>query len=149
MKVKVSSNFNISAEQAWQLVQQSDTLLYVTRGLLGFQPLESELPEKWRSGITVPLRIVLFSLIPAWRHEVRFVSVSEADRQILTNESGGAIKTWDHLATVKPTNEGRCTYSDEIEVDAGLLTPLIWLYANAFYRYRHLRWRRLIKKSLK
>jgi hypothetical protein len=38
---------------------------------------------------------------------------------------------------------GRCRYSDEIEVRAGALPPLVWLYAQLFYRYRQRRWRRL------
>jgi hypothetical protein len=40
--------------------------------------------------------------------------------------------------------EGTTHYTDQVEIQAGLLTPLVWALASIFYRYRQFRWRRLV-----
>jgi len=40
---------------------------------------------------------------------------------------------------------GRCGYTDQIDIQAGILTPPIWLFAHIFYRYRQRRWRHLVR----
>ena len=39
-------------------------------------------------------------------------------------------------------------YADEIEIRAGLLTVFVWLFAHGFYRYRQMRWQRVIRRLL-
>jgi hypothetical protein len=56
------------------------------------------------------------------------------------------VRDWRHRITVDGEGWGSTRYMDEIEVRAGALTPLVWLYANLFYRYRQMRWRRLARK---
>ena len=86
-------------------------------------------------------------MLPAWSHEIHVVRVAEAEREIFTNERGGPGRSWNHRIEITPVagDAGRCRYSDEIEVRAGALTPLVWLYAQLFYRYRQRRWRRLAR----
>jgi hypothetical protein len=149
MKVSITSTIEASAEEAWNLVKQSNTLLYITRGLMGFKPIESELPKEWLEGNTEQLRIMLFGVIPAWRHQISFKKISDKNMDMLTHESGGVVNTWNHLINVKPLDASSCTYTDDVEIKAGLFTPFIWLYAHVFYRYRQLRWRSWVKKSAK
>jgi hypothetical protein len=73
--------------------------------------------------------------------------VDNEKRELYSNEGGGLIPVWNHLITVKPVNENECQYADIVNIGAGLLTPVIWLYAHIFYRYRQARWKRLIKKQ--
>jgi hypothetical protein len=147
MKVSITSNIAASTEAAWGLVKLSNTLLYVTRGLMGFKSISSNLPSEWQQGETVQLRIMLFGLIPAWRHQITFKHISDSKMVMLTHESGGVVKTWNHLISIKSVDSSSCNYTDDVEIKAGLFTPLIWFYAHIFYRYRQLRWRLLIRKS--
>ena len=149
MKISITSNIETSAEEAWDLVKKSDTLLYVTRGLLGFKSIGSNLPNEWQQGETAQLRIMLFGIIPAWRHQIRFKEISGSKMVMLTHESGGLVKTWNHLISIKKTDNSSCSYTDDVEIKAGLFTPLVWLYAHIFYRYRQLRWSYLVKKCAK
>jgi hypothetical protein len=149
MKVSITSNIEASSEDAWALVKQSNTLLYVTRGLMGFKSISSSLPNEWQQGKTEQLRIMLFGLIPAWRHQISFKDISDSKMVMLTHESGGVVKTWNHLISIKTADSSSCNYTDDVEIKAGLFTPLIWLYAHVFYRYRQFRWRYLVKKSAK
>jgi hypothetical protein len=127
----------------WEAVQKVDTLRYVTHGLLGFRPLDP-IPARLSEGDVVRVRLLFFHFVPAWKHEIRIVHVDERERRIETAERGGAIRTWNHVITVEPAPPGT-RYTDAIEIDAGIMTPLVEAYAKLFYRYRQRRWRRLAK----
>ena len=86
--------------------------------------------------------------MPAWWHEIHITRLDDAAREILTAERGGAIKQWHHRITVDERGPYRSHYTDEIDIRAGVFTPLIWAYAQAFYRYRQMRWRRLARELL-
>ena len=149
MKVSISSNIQVSADEAWKLVKKSSTLLYVTRGLMGFRSLTSNLPSEWQQGSTEKLKIMLFGVIPAWSHQIIFEDISESQMAMLTHESGGVVKAWNHNISVRPVGNNSCYYTDDVEIEAGIFTPIIWLYAHIFYRYRQLRWRFLVKQGAK
>lgn len=148
MKVTVTSQFKLPARKTWALIQRSDTLEFVTRGLIGFRPLSGKFPTAWQAGVTEQVRILLFGFIPAWKHQISFIKTDSDNMQLNTEEAGGAISRWDHLMTVKATSETSSSYCDSIEIEAGSLTLLIWLYAQGFYRYRHWRWKALEKRQL-
>ena len=76
-------------------------------------------------------------------HEVRVVCVDEAERVVETEESGGLVRAWNHSMRIEPVSGAACRYTDRIVLQAGLLTPLVWLFAAMFYRNRHRRWRRM------
>lgn len=50
------------------------------------------------------------------------------------------IRKWHHTITIEPLSKGECRYNDEVEVEAGLITPVIWIFAHIFYRHRQKRW---------
>lgn len=145
MIVRVSTELDISADLAWETVKKPETFLYVVRGVLGVRQLD-EVPEDWGEGLTVRVRLYFFHVIPAWKHEIRIVRLDEAAREIYTNERGGGVRRWNHLLKFESLSEQRCRYTDEIEIGAGPLTPFVWLFAHAMFRYRHIRWRRLARR---
>jgi hypothetical protein len=54
---------------------------------------------------------------------------------------------WNHNISFREVGPGKVSYADEIEIQAGWLTPAIWLFAHLFYRHRQRRWKVLLKKS--
>ena len=144
MLVRVSTRLPAPADLVWDTVKRTDTLRYVTRGLLGFRP-EGELPERFAEGETYRMRLLFFGVLPAWRHEIRIAGVDDAGREIRTEEHGGPIRSWQHRIAVDDEGWGSTRYLDEIQVAAGVLTPLVWFYTQLFYRYRQRRWRRLAR----
>jgi hypothetical protein len=94
-------------------------------------------------GVEVQTIVSPLGIPPGSPHTFRIVRVDEDAMEIDTNESGGFIRAWSHSMKVEPIDDARCRYSDRIELDAGPLTPLVWLFASLFYRYRQSRWRRL------
>jgi hypothetical protein len=143
--VRVSTDLDIPAGLAWETVKKPETFRYIVRGVLGVKELD-EVPEDWGEGLTVRVRLFFFHVIPAWKHEIRIVRVDEAAREIYTNERGGGVRRWNHRITIDPRSADRCHYTDEIDIDAGPMTPLVWAYAHVFYRYRQWRWRKLARR---
>jgi hypothetical protein len=142
---RISTDLDIPADLAWETVKKPETFVYVVRGALGVQQLD-EIPEDWGAGLTVRVRLFFFHVSPAWKHEIRIVRLDEAAREIYTNERGGGVRKWNHRLTFEPLSEQRCRYTDEIEIGAGPLTPFVWLFAHAMFRYRHMRWRKLARR---
>lgn len=141
MRVVVESVLPCRAELAWEEVQTSRLLIEVARPLLVIRPIRGEsLPVWWESGTTIRCRSYLFGFIPLGTRVVRFERIDAARREIQTRESDPLIRRWDHLIKIESLDAVRCRYADDIEIGAGLLTPVVWLFAIVFYRYRQRRW---------
>ena len=148
MKAIITSKLNISAGDAWRLVKKSSTLIFITKGVLSFSDSD-HYPEEWLENRSVTSRLKFFGLFPAWNHEIYFQKIRDSALEIITEEQGGVVSKWQHLIKISPThNDAISLYTDQIEIEAGLLTPLVWLYAHLFDRYRQLRWKRLISEQV-
>ena len=142
MRCFVRTHLNTSPETAWTLVKKPATLVYVARGFLKFSEA-GHFPLEWAQGQKLQTRLWFFYIFPGWwQHRMEAVEVDDIQRVIRSHESGFCY-TWDHTIRIVETHSG-CEYSDEIDIQAGLMTIFVWLYANVFYRYRQARWRRLV-----
>lgn len=139
MAVHLSTFLDTDADTAWGLVQRTSTFRYVTRGLLRWS---GDLPERWQPGLVLRSRLYLFGLLPGGMHELRITRVDDQRREIQTTEHGGLLRVWNHTIRVEPDGVARCRYTDRVEIEAGLLTPMVWLVAHVFFRYRQMRLRR-------
>lgn len=147
MRVHVESVLPCAAELAWAEVQKSDLLLEVAAPLIALRPVDAPaFPAVWPAGGTVACQMFLLGFIPLGRHQVHFESIDPAERTIQTRESDPLVHTWDHRVTVQDAAGGQTRYADDIEVGAGPLTPLVWLFAQVFYRCRQRRWRRVARR---
>lgn len=144
MKAVVETDLPSSAEAVWSALLKRDTFLAITRGMLGFRGTD-EWPETFEEGLVIETRLVFFHLIPAWRHTLRIVRVDEETLTLASEEKGGPISRWNHRIFAEEGSEQRCHYRDEIDIEAGILTPAIWAFAQVFYRYRQRRWRHLAR----
>ena len=140
MRAVIQTELPATADRVWSLTRRGDTLTYIARGLVSFGGSEG-LPGQFTEGSAVDVRILFFGFIPAWRHHLAIKSIDDAKRELLSNEHGGLVRVWNHLIRVEPLDDERCRYTDDMEIQAGNFTPLVWLYAHLFYRYRQRRWR--------
>jgi hypothetical protein len=142
MIATIRTRLPISAVHAWRVLLKCKTFLHITRGLLGFTGSD-KWPAEFHEGALIETRLLFFGLLPAWRHRLLVVSVDHERRELLSRESGGPVRGWTHRIAIEPDGENTCRYTDEISIEAGVLTPLVWAYAHLFYRYRQMRWRAL------
>jgi hypothetical protein len=148
MRLTITSTFPYPAERIWAEVQTTRLMLTVIKPLVQFQPLAPPvLPATWEVGEYVG-RMALLGLIPFGQHTIRIsfpAPQHEGEYQVRDNGSGQVIARWDHLITVRKLDDAHTRYQDDVAVEAGLLTPFVWLYAHLYYRYRHWRWQQLIR----
>ena len=144
MIATIRTLLDVPADTAWGALKKRDTFLYITFGFLGFTG-SKEWPDEFYPEMEIQTRYVFFHLIPAWKHTLHVARIDDRVKELYSNEKGGLARTWNHLISMEPTGDNRCRYTDRIEIDAGIFTGLVWLYAHIFYRYRHKRWKRLIR----
>ena len=141
MRVFVSSTLPCDSTRAWAAVQTPEVLLEVCRPLVTLLPLPGEtFPERWVEGRSGQVRSWLFGLIPFGVRSLVFEKVDQEQQIIQTREHDPLIQKWDHCIRVQTLEPGRCQYSDEVEIDAGILTLPVWLFARVLYSHRHRRW---------
>lgn len=58
----------------------------------------------------------------------------------------GLTSVWDHRIELTDFY-GMTRYTDVVELHAGVLTPLMWVFAQAFYRHRQRRLNRLVARG--
>jgi hypothetical protein len=145
--VRLETILPTDADRVWSAMLSPVTFLYVCKGLLGFPAL---------SGRSEPLRVgergtgwlFAFHLIPAYRHTIEIVEVDQASKTVRTHEHGGILKAWNHTLHVEPIDERSSRYSDTVDIDAGVATAIVARVAVGIYRYRHRRWRKLVRRHM-
>jgi hypothetical protein len=149
-EVQVRSALPASVDAVWAALKRPETFLYVTRGVMGAPALKKQLSDGDIDGLRPGLEgegwVFLFHVLPLHRHSVRVLDVDETTRTIRTTERGGPIRRWDHTLRATAMDSGNTVYEDIVEIEAGRLTAAIAWFARAFYRYRHLRWKRLSRR---
>ena len=143
MKIDLSVVLPCSLDQAVANVMTTRLLLYVSRPIVAFTPVgTSHFPATWTPG-THWVRLKLFGVIPFGKQAV-VISNPEVNSAFALRDAGysALIPVWNHLITIDPVLGG-VRYRDQVEIHAGLLTPLIWVFAQFFYQHRQRRWLRL------
>lgn len=143
--VTISTELPLDAKRAYELAQTAELFLYVTRGPMRFTGLPEDVI--FGLGAEFSARMWFFSVIPGWMHHGKVVDFDDSGPryEIYTNEHGGPVTTWNHRLTFEELGEGRCRYTDQVEVDAGPMTLGTVLFVQAFFRYRQWRWRELAR----
>lgn len=143
MKVDLSIVLPCDMEDAAVHVMATRLLQYVAHPLVSFSPVDgAAFPVTWTEG-THWVRLKLFGLLPFGRQAI-VISKPSIPSGIAIRDAGHSalIPVWDHLITIEP-HPGGSLYRDQVDVSAGVLTPLIWMFAQVFYRHRQRRWLRL------
>lgn len=140
--VERSTPLEASADAVWAAVKTPSAFRTVTHGLLAM-PVIRRRQDEWREGETVVGWVFLFGFLPFSRHHLHIASIDESTRTLSSREFGGVITMWNHDIEINPIDAKRCRYRDRIEIEAGIMTPVIVVYARWFYRMRQRRWRAL------
>ena len=147
VRVVVESLLPCNPAIAWAEVRHSRLLQEVCFPLVTFLPAPGEtLPVKWPESTVMKIRSYLLGLMPLGTRDLAFVRIDPQAREIHTAESDALVARWDHVISIAEAEPGFCRYRDEIEVEAGWLTPLVWLFARCLYGHRQLRWRGVARR---
>jgi hypothetical protein len=145
MKATISTTIPANANRMWQELQKTRSLMAVASPILVFRPQKGQqLAATWEVGQNYTLDLFAFHVLPLGKHYINVKQIDAQKREIYTNEHGSLTKAWNHRIRIEPLNESVLRYTDEIEIGAGILTPLIWAFAHIFYRHRQRRWKKLL-----
>lgn len=142
--VERSTALDASADAIWAAVKTPSAFRTVTRRLL-VMPVVRRRQDEWREGETVVGWVFLFGVLPFSRHRLYIARIDESTRTLSSREFGGLLRRWNHDIEVVPIDASTCRYRDRIEIDAGIVTPVVVVYARWFYRMRQRRWRELAR----
>lgn len=147
MRVRRSTELPCDADRAWEELQKPGLLQHVSRPLLSVRFRDGR-PERWTVG-EHPVSLRLLGVIPLGRQTVG-IEVPPSERgefRLRDNGRGRLVRRWDHLVVIEPLGPGRCRYTDDVEIEAGVLTPVVTAFAWVFYRHRQRRWKRLVEEG--
>ena len=148
-RVDLSTELQAPKASVTAALRRVHTLRTLTRGMLAIDSADAArpLPDQWPvDGTPVELRIRPFHLPVGWIHTIRVVEADPARGILRTEESGGAVRRWDHTIELSSLDAERTLYRDLVDMDAGALTPVIAVWAQVFYRVRQRRWRALARR---
>ena len=148
MKLSLETNLSAPPERVWAEVKTIRLFRHVTAPFIVFRSAEpGGFPDHFVEGAH---RVSMYFLgfIPIGQQVVNVSKGSDVgpDYWLRDNGHSALIKKWDHRITVAPTGAGHTLYRDEVDIDAGLMTPFVFVFASAFFRWRQHRWRRLVDR---
>jgi hypothetical protein len=149
MKVSLSTKIDLNAETVWAEVQTAPLLMHIAWPLVRFVPVGAESLDSFKPGGRYQVTLRLFGILPFGTQwivtSVHEPEAGEWPKRLRDNGYSALINKWDHWITVAPDEKSGTRYSDEVEIAAGLMTPFVWAFAQAFYRHRQRRWRGLAR----
>ena len=147
MQIDLSTVLPCSYARAVEEVKTPRLLLHIAHPLVSFKPAdETAVPDIWEE-TTYWFHLKLFGFIPFGKQAVRITYEEAADTlRIRDNGYSRLIRRWDHWITIHNKN-GQTLYRDTLDLDAGILTPVVWLFARAFYAHRQRRWIKLAQSG--
>jgi hypothetical protein len=147
MYLDLSTYLPCKPEQVISHAATTRLFQYVAAPLIKMRPTDpKELPEVWSEG-TYWVSMYLFGFIPFGK-QAMVVSFPEQNGAFCLHDNGHGtlINKWDHVITIEESGDGTL-YRDRLTVEAGILTPVVWGFAQIFFRHRQRRWRKLVARS--
>lgn len=132
-------------EQALAALQRPSLMLHVASPLVCMRAVSpAAMPETWEEREYM-VSLWMFGCIPMGRQTIaiELTEVTDHVARIRDNGHGLMVRHWDHRITLERTETG-CRYIDDVHVDAGVLTPLVWAFASLLFWHRQRRWRSLV-----
>lgn len=142
-RITVTTEFNALPDEVWGKILEFDTLKYISRPKARFIPCSKGAFE-WREGRTYHFRLFLHNFLPMGKHTIHVKKVDKASLEIFTTEHNKIVTVWNHFIKMKKVGEARTSYTDVVDLHAGILSPFIAVWTSLFYKHRQSRWQKLL-----
>ncbi len=129
----LSHDYPYPAQQVWDVAIDLDHLKTVSNGLVSFRNLPS---GQLYQGQHIQVDVSLFGWMPYQPYEMAVSALDDERMSFLSSEVGAGVRSWSHSLRVIPQKNG-CRILEQIEIDAGLATPIFTAWAIFLYRRRH------------
>jgi hypothetical protein len=149
MNINISTYLNSPPETIANYVEYVKTWKFVAWPLITILPRNNNFPDKWVPG-NYQVWLFAFGFIPLGLQNINIEIEHNANGYYVgrDNGSGWIAKVWNHRIILKVEGDGTL-YTDNVRVEAGILTPIVWAFAVCFYQYRQRRWCQLVNDNFK
>ena len=130
--IRIESTYDASPDAVWAFAKDFSQLAPLSAGSVEFRGL-SDVPVV--QGQVVEFQVKPFYAKTFKPFRVTMVEVNDTARRFVSQEEGAGVKSWRHTLSVSENGSG-ARQVDEIEIDAGLMTPLIAFFARRMYQKR-------------
>ncbi|MCY6382321.1 SRPBCC family protein [Hoeflea prorocentri] len=131
--VTVVNDYPVDADRLWAVATDYDALCEIMKGIVEFEGIPS---GRTHTGQKLDVMVSLFGKLPKQPYHMEILECDDERHVLRTSEKGSGVKSWKHTLTVEKTANGS-RLTDSIEIDAGLITPLVALWAKYLYSARH------------
>lgn len=131
--VVVEHDYAVPAAELWALVTDFGALKVVMKSIVTFEGLPEGCAQ---TGQSFDVQVSLFGLLPRRPYHMEVLECDNARMVLRSSERGVGVKSWRHTINVVPTASGS-HLCDQIDIDAGLFTPIVALWARRMLRARH------------
>lgn len=100
----------------------------------------------WEQGSRLVLDLTVLGFVPVWRQCIEIQEIDDKALSLRTNEHGGPFRSWRHSIQVRSIDASTSEYTDIVEFDVRHGSALFAFMLRRVFGYRHLRWRRLVKR---
>lgn len=132
--VRLQHNYDASPARVWALATDLDALETVMQGIIAFKGLPK---EHVYTGQKFDIQVSLFGRLPWQPYSMEVLECDDDAMVLRSSEIGAGVKSWRHTLTVTATENGGSCLTDHIEIEAGIMTVLIAVWARYLYRARH------------
>ncbi len=141
--IAVQNDYPVCSKRLWALATDYEALGEVMAGLVSFDGLPG---GRTQTGQRLEVMVSLFGILPKQPYRIEILECDEQGMILRSSEHGAGVREWLHTLKVIETETGSRLH-DQIEIDAGMLTPAFALWAKILYSARHNRRLRLLESG--
>lgn len=130
----ISREYPVSAQTLWEDLLDPVALAESMKGAISYVGLPTE-PVEQGQEFTVQLK--RWGWLPMGEWTMKVVERDDENFVLRSEEHGNLVKLYRHRLSIEPTGPDSCRYTDHLDVDAGLFTPLVFPMFEKMYAQRH------------
>ena len=151
MRVLLKFVLDCDPDDAWRAIRSPSVLTTVSSPFTVFTSLEpAGFPETWPAG-DHPVTVSAFGIVPIGEQVIAISYPQRTDGIRMMRDTGrglsgplALVSRWEHTMAIEAAPGGKTLYRDQLVIEAGALTPLLWPMYWAFWQWRAVGIRRAV-----
>ncbi|MGV8897078.1 MAG: hypothetical protein ACOH10_14800 [Rhodoglobus sp.] len=149
MRILLKLELDCAADAAWRAIRSPAVFRAVSAPFTTFDSLEpGGFPDTWTEGLHL-VRAKAFGAAVIGEQTIDLTFRERDDVRSVRDTGRGlsgplsAVTRWEHTMAVSALPGARTLFRDQLIVEAGALTPLLWIGFWAFWQWRGIQLKRL------
>lgn len=132
-RITTTARYKGNAREIFQRALEPEEMIAASKGFASF----TGMPDYClREGENYRLDVTTLKIFKTKGYEIFMRKVDPEARVFISEEQGGAVKSWTHYMSVVQDGE-HAVWTDDVFVDGGWMTPILAGIGLRMYRHRH------------